>query len=206
MADLTQVINQQGDTDRAERLCHPNNDWRLNADMERTEDWVCIASGPSLTQEDVDYVRGKAKVLAINNAFKVAPWADVLFAADSQWWRTYERQLRGFAGDRWDNRRLQKTPGYRAGNNSGALGICLAYRFGAKRIILLGFDMQNTGGLSHFDGDHPHPLRNPGKFSSFIRCIEQRIAPDLQDAGVELINCTRETALNLRRERLEDAL
>ena len=47
---------------------------------------VCIGSGPSLTAEDVDYCRGRAKVIAINNAYQLAPWSDVLYACDGAWW------------------------------------------------------------------------------------------------------------------------
>lgn len=51
---------------------------------------ACLATGPSLTQEDCDYVRGKSRVIAINDAHRLAPWADVLFSADRQWWRYYD--------------------------------------------------------------------------------------------------------------------
>ncbi len=44
---------------------------------------VCIASGPSLTQSQVDYCRGKARVAVVNNNWEKAPWADVLYGADA---------------------------------------------------------------------------------------------------------------------------
>ena len=47
---------------------------------------VCLASGPSLTTEDVAYVRGRATVIAVNDAVRLAPWADVLYSNDSTWW------------------------------------------------------------------------------------------------------------------------
>lgn len=46
---------------------------------------VCIAGGQSLTQEQCDSVRGRARVIAINNAYLRAPWADVLYFADARW-------------------------------------------------------------------------------------------------------------------------
>lgn len=48
---------------------------------------VCLAGGPSLTQKQVDFVRGKARVIAINNAHLLAPWADVLFFPDLKFYR-----------------------------------------------------------------------------------------------------------------------
>ena len=44
---------------------------------------VCIGSGPSLTPEDVAYVRGKARVIAINRSVDLAPWIARAGDADS---------------------------------------------------------------------------------------------------------------------------
>ena len=46
---------------------------------------VCIASGPSLTLGDVEACAGSA-VLTVNDGYRFAPWADVLFSADVKWW------------------------------------------------------------------------------------------------------------------------
>ena len=53
--------------------------------------FVCIASGPSLTPEDVQAVKewrdaGKGKVIVVNTTFRAAPWADAMFAMDAKWW------------------------------------------------------------------------------------------------------------------------
>ena len=61
---------------------------------------ICIASGPSLTQEDVDYCRGKGKVYAVNNVYTLAPWADVLYACDQAWWDEHNG-VPDFAGQKW---------------------------------------------------------------------------------------------------------
>jgi hypothetical protein len=54
---------------------------------------VCIASGPSLTREDVDACRGAAGVvLAVNDTITYAPWADVLYACDRRWWQEHPRR------------------------------------------------------------------------------------------------------------------
>lgn len=48
---------------------------------------VCIAGGTSLTQKQVDYCKEKGwKAIAVNNAYKLAPWADILYACDNKWW------------------------------------------------------------------------------------------------------------------------
>lgn len=46
---------------------------------------VCLGSGPSLTREQCDFVRGKARVAAINNAYLLAPWADLHYFGDARW-------------------------------------------------------------------------------------------------------------------------
>ena len=51
----------------------------------RNQTVVCIASGPSLTQDQVDQVKG-LNTIAINDAYKLAPWANILYACDYQWW------------------------------------------------------------------------------------------------------------------------
>ena len=52
---------------------------------------VLIAGGPSLTRADVDLVgdahaAGRVRVIAVNDAYLLAPWADVLYFADAHWW------------------------------------------------------------------------------------------------------------------------
>lgn len=56
--------------------------------------FVCIASGPSLHPDDVDYCRGRAKVLCVNDAYRLAPWADYLYAADLGWWNHHIESVR----------------------------------------------------------------------------------------------------------------
>lgn len=44
-----------------------------------------IGGGPSVTRQHVEMVRG-LRVIAVNAAYLWAPWADVLYAADSHFW------------------------------------------------------------------------------------------------------------------------
>lgn len=88
-------------------------------------------------------------------------------------------------------------------SNSGAQAINYAYLLGAGRIILLGYDMQHTGGKAHFFGNHPNQLA----FANHAVYIETftQVAKDLQAEGVDVINCSRETALTqFRRAALEN--
>jgi hypothetical protein len=51
---------------------------------------VLLGGGPSLTMEQVELVReeraaDRVRVVAINDSYLVAPWADALYAADAHW-------------------------------------------------------------------------------------------------------------------------
>lgn len=80
----------------------------------------------------------------------------------------------------------------------------MAAKAGASRVILLGYDCQFTGGMAHHHGDHPPGLGNAGSLPKWPEQFK-RLAASLD--GVEVINCTRETALRFfPRMALEDAL
>jgi hypothetical protein len=185
---------------------------------------VCLGTGPSLTADDVASCRGHARVIAVNDAYRLAPWADVLYACDAKWWRVHP-DTTAFAGpkyglqpvkDRDDivilkntgRTGLERDPtGLRTGSNSGYQAINLAVHFGAIKILLLGYDMGHApGSRSHFFGDHPSPLSNRSPYATFIALFAQMVAP-LAALGVEVINCSRATALTcFRRASLAEAL
>lgn len=87
----------------------------------------------------------------------------------------------------------------RLGGNSGFQALGLALLFGAKRVILIGYDMQLTEGRTHWHGDHKatynggNRLGNPEakKVAQWHHAFEQ--IPEAVRARV--INATRSTAL-----------
>jgi hypothetical protein len=178
-----------------------------------------LATGPSLTQEDCDWIRGKCRVVAINDAHRLAPWADVLYSSDRRWW-SYYKGVPEFQGLKFGigsgvgksnpfmklagvtvlrnsgYHGLQTKPdGLMNGRNSGYAAINLAVHFGAKRIILLGYNMSYRGGKAHFFGDHPAPLpQSAGLYPGFRRNFETLVEP-LKKRGISVINCTEQTSL-----------
>ena len=102
---------------------------------------------------------------------------------------------------------LSKKPnGLMTGQNSGHQAINLAVLLGARRILLLGFDMKAApDGRLHWFGDHPVKT-NPAVFSAMLRNFDKTLKP-LAAAGVEVINCSADTALTCYpRKPLHDAL
>jgi hypothetical protein len=174
---------------------------------------VCIGTGPSLTQADVDYCRGRARVIAIKNAIEMAPWADALYGAGDDaggntWWRRVGPTLT-FGGLRYcldpsakayaSVLKMDRDGGLSSdpsklclGRHSGYQAINLAVHFGAAKIVLLGYDLQPTGGRDHFFGRHPHGLQLP--YHAFHHWFPSILEP-LKVLGVAVINASRQTAL-----------
>lgn len=80
----------------------------------------------------------------------------------------------------------------RLGGNSGFQALALALHFGASRVVLLGYDMQLTGGRSHWHGNHPK-LGNPRR--DRMPEWRARFAQIAAESRVPIINATRDTAL-----------
>jgi hypothetical protein len=56
-----------------------------------------LASGPSLTQSDVDKLRDR-RVIAVNSSCKMAPWADVLYFTDNGWYEARKDLVKHWLG------------------------------------------------------------------------------------------------------------
>lgn len=175
---------------------------------------VVLATGPSLTAEDVDWCRGWP-CIAVNDAWKLAPWADALYACDFRWWEHHVDAVAasGFAGQLWTYRwpqRLRPTirmvagehggglstkPGFvRFGANGGHQAMHLAFNWGARRIVCLGLDGGPAAGRSHFFGDHPKTLYRAPPIAEWHAAFDV-LAKDLRAKEVEVINCSPLTNL-----------
>ncbi|HVJ44725.1 MAG TPA: hypothetical protein VM639_24725 [Dongiaceae bacterium] len=192
-------------------MARPETAWRADP-VWAGEMVVCVASGASLMQADIDLCRGR-RVIAVNDCWRLAPWADCLFAADASWWQAKGPRPDEFAGMRVTTDRTNP-PGCKVmlwnrmtglaadrrylctGANSGYSAVNLAVHLnnGTAPIVLLGYDM--TG--EHFFGRHPEPLRNPEE-SHFRQWRENFAtlaeAAAKRDRPIEIINASRETAL-----------
>lgn len=171
---------------------------------------VCVASGPSLTREDVESVRGHARVIVVNTSYQLAPWADALWATDAQWWQWHPEAVAcaglkfslGLGGTLPQGVGRLRNDGYtglcldpsgiRNGRNGGYAAVNLSVHLGASRIVLLGYDMQPSEGREHWHPEHPIPLSN--QYTSWRRHFETLVEP-LRRAGVTVLNASRRTAL-----------
>lgn len=178
---------------------------------------VVLASGPSLTAADCELVRDQftLRVIAVNATFRMAPWADVVYVGDFAAVRQYNREVEAMTtSQHWTCCSMSKqqfgwnlAPGLSRGGNSGHQALHLAAKFGAKRILLLGFDMQlGPEGQRHHHAEHPAPLQQRSLFDEWIRKMAV-LAKELEAKGVSVVNCSRVTALTcFPCQTLEDAL
>lgn len=169
-----------------------------------------MASGPSMTKEDAERCTAQ-RVITVNSTWRLAPWADVHYSSDHDWWEVELPEMRReCSGAFWTGhsepiapdvmhcpydkrtRGLSRVAGRIAwGGNSGYCAIGLAHQFGAARVVLLGYDMQ---GDTHWHGDHEPSVWKAFNFPMWRQRFAE-MAADARRAGLEIINCSRETSL-----------
>ena len=183
---------------------------------------VCLGSGPSLTPEDISYLwRARAanpaiRVIAINNTWTLARWADVLYAPDPIWWGWHGVEVaRMFTGRKYtleDNdagvaeaagaQRLNYKSGLGmsddpttilTGGHAGYQAPQVAVHLGARKVVLLGYDLQpDAAGRNHFFGEHPDGSHVP--YDTW-RESYQSLRDSMLDRQVPIVNASRETSI-----------
>lgn len=189
---------------------------------------VIMAPGPSLSDETAQLCRGHPTIV-VNDACRIAPWADALYACDLAWWNA-RGGCGNFKGEKWtshsisppnDKRRMvwglkviegRDGEGFSLdparihyGNNSGFQAVNLAILFGADPIVLVGFDMRDVDGKGHFFGGHKVPLNDHRPFATWIARFDR--AATLLGGSPRIINATPGSALtSFEMAPLADAL
>lgn len=167
--------------------------------------WAVLATGPSMTAAIAARAQGAMPVVAVSDAYELAPEARAVASTDSAWWAEHPVALHH------PGRKFCAAPSFQpvAGverlpvtshTNSGLLGVMVAIKLGAKRVLLLGFDMHGE----HYFGRHAAPLKNTTemRFAQFKRQFAA-----YRPLGVEIINCTPGSELSCYpRGKLESYL
>lgn len=181
-----------------------------------------LGCGPSLRGFDARVLRGRGRVITVNDSFRLAPWADVLYACDLRWWQTRRAAVEAV----WQGRRMvtlenhaleNQIPGVlrlrnsgedgletdtgalRTGKNSGYQAIGLAYHFGASRIVLLGFDMR-LGRHGELHWNERSDGQTPQGFAQTLGLMLPKfetLRDPLAIAGVQVVNATPGSALRV---------
>lgn len=181
----------------------------------------CLASGPSLTPSIADRLRGR-RVIAVNSSCMLAPWADVLYFTDSGWYEPRREIVANWAGlvismSRTAKRELPDkvrrvqgigdptvppgmsfplpgSPFIRQGRSSGHTAVALAIALGARRVVLLGYDMRVVDGREHCHGEYTGPRDLDQYAREFVPAFNGWNADALR-TGSEIVNATPLSAI-----------
>jgi len=171
---------------------------------------VIIGTGPSLTTEQLDQVSHLRK-FGVNNAFEFG--LDVHLACNPEWWDHYGTEFTGHKWT-WDKATAEKHKiNYIKGrwgdglstdpefihyhHGSGPQIVNLAYHYGVKTMILIGWDMCYRE-KRHYFGEYPKPLQHwpkTGQNSEFTGLIKEMETIKANDYGIEIVNCSPDSAL-----------
>jgi hypothetical protein len=169
-------------------------------------------------------------VIGINASFEIGDWIDMVFFGDTNFFERYAMRLSKFPNLKvtcsktcrktvWVKYLIRDTKKYGISNNprqitwnsnSGAAAISLAVHTGAKRIFLLGFDMQLVNGEKHWHriyskGQAISP-RRPVPFKTHLVGFP-KIKQDAAALGVELYNVNPTSAITcLPKLTLQEAM
>lgn len=194
------------------------------------QDWsgercAIVASGASATPQDVAKLRARCRVVVVNNSYELAPWADVLYAADRQWWAANPK-ARDFArlkvtssqpvatdvkfvpvmplSDRGIHVLQYGRTGVIGRGGSGFQALNIALQFGAIGALLVGFDFRGK----HWHEDHRPPLHNPPpqRLAMWASRLDSQ-AEGLAAHGVSVINASLGSALQaFEKKPIDDVL
>lgn len=189
-----------------------------------------VASGPSAKKAGAEQLKGKLKTLAIKRSVELVPFADVVYGCDAPWWRSV-RGLPQFNGLKlsydadqldaaWNVRKIKIPDKYSntllfseigsvgAGGNSGFQALNLAMQFGARRILLVGFDASDRSG-AHWYGRNSWTMANNPTSDNFRRWIISfnNAAKQANTLGIEIINASEISEIRcFKKQNIEQTL
>lgn len=196
-----------------------SSQWRVEQPDWKGETVFIIGGGSSVAGLQLDRLAGR-RVIVINSSYQAYPAADILIFCDKRWF-DHERIERRFQIDAFKGRVVTTCQGaqgpprlWRLHRSKPADGLArdvgtvaaefstlsaalnLAFHLGAARIVLLGIDGKTgANGRSHHHVPHPwKPVANAWTLQAEEL---QRIAADLRDRGIEVLNASPDSAWQL---------
>lgn len=189
---------------------------------------VCVAGGPSFDVQQAALIQearyaNLCHVIVVNRAWERIPNADVLYAADEEFWDTYWTKIQfEFRNEKYtasaDAARRYNLQKVRAKNHrgiefdtstrivtglhSGQQAMNLAYHFGAAQIILVGYDMCGPGypyvGRNWHD---PYPTAHMNRLHNYSQWRDDMadVAEYFHDRAIDVVNCSNVSALTCFR-------
>lgn len=180
-----------------------------------------VGGGPSLIKLIADETlvtlceqHPEVNWIAVNNAYKIVPWADILHFADCEWWRWNSADVLKNFNPRnhvvttatsdtdhvkdsnikrfWRDRiRFTRDKDKLHGWDSGTQAVNLAYHLGAKRIVLFGFDMTPAAdGKTQWHNDHKRSTLTANYAKKFKPAL-QRVFDAVTPEKVVIVRATK---------------
>lgn len=179
--------------------------WIVPQEWDASEVCFILCSGESIGAQKRLIPQLKGRFIAVRHGVLLKPDADVLFMSGEGHGEILAGLVQKFRGTHAivrgkhypilpdtvkrvtrtkDHDHLCELKDHVCGYDTGTSAINLAYHFGARTIVMLGYDM--TGG--HFC---KHPLQNPPQdhFRQHMNPLE-RLAQDCTAKGVRVVNCS----------------
>lgn len=194
---------------------------------------IVLGTGPSVTEDQLDAIRASGlPVFGCNNTYQVAGLT-ALLACNPEWWdyywprdealrngdfekwtwdkKTSEKYGIGFIRGEWRDGLSTDPAVIHYGHSSGYQLVGLAYHYGVREMILVGYDLRYppgyngmqkvAGGDRHYFGEYPPELQHWTKFGigpngelkGLLDCY-RTINPE--DYQLRIINCTPGSALD----------
>lgn len=190
-----------------------------------------IGTGPSLTPSAIELVnRSDLPRFGCNNVYQSVPNLVAFLACNPEWWDHYGFDVCKYSFQKWTwdkttSRKwganyiegqwgdgLSTDPNIiHYGHSSGYQLINLAYHYGVREFVLIGYDLRFpkgydgekhvAGGDRHFFGEYPKELQHwtrynmgeNGELNGLLECYKT-IDPD--QYGIRIINCSPNSALD----------
>lgn len=184
----------------------------------RGETVFILGGGPSLKFEDLSVIHSR-RTIGTNNAYQLGDWVDLCWFGDCRWYDWHRERLLKFAGlkisccqrtfgkpgiqtiCRGKPAGIETRPGFVSWNgNTGGSAINIAYHLGARKVVLIGFDMRRVNGEPNWHTEHVEktPGNRPNDENIYDRYLDRfkSIAADARRLNMEIINTTKGTEIN----------
>ncbi len=200
----------------------PNsNGWHVPRIWDSKEPVFLFGGGPSIKGQDFSGL-AKYHSIGVNSSYRLGlDWIDVCFFGDDGWWdflggREGTRDFKGLIISCNPRKVFNIIPriiqvnsgkpvgidtmtNYVAWNyNTGFTAINLAYHFGARTIVLIGYDMRFNGREKNWHRDYwvdgRRPKLDKQLFKRWLSCVP-KIEKDAKELGVTILNATPNSAI-----------
>jgi hypothetical protein len=186
---------------------------------------IVCGTGPSITPEIIKAVDDSGhRIFGANRAWEIFN-CDVVHGCNHQFWDYYWPQIQEQSFDKWTTRpELEgKYPGLEyieerwedglskeqnwisAHHGTGPQLVNIAYLYGCTRLLLVGWDMRYLGKTGqhqytarHYLGEYPKEMVHwpqTGPNGEQTGLIEEMGTIHPEDYGIEIINCTKDSAM-----------